>query len=130
MRGPGETPFRELVKAWGKKRTFDGVRDVWTRTEDGEYAANMDPIKIRPHFKYNSPVMDERPQPRRDLVEEFRDDYFFLFYPKVYSVETARGCRYQIGTDMLFEQIPAYLEFFGFPSTTADDLRKVAKIAY
>src|SRR6185436_11374359 len=23
-----------------------------------------------------------------------------------------RGCRYQIGTDMLFEQIPAYLEFF------------------
>ena len=42
----------------------------------------------------------------------------------------ARGCQYQIGTDMLFEQIPAYLEFFGFPSTTADDLRKVAKIAY
>jgi shikimate dehydrogenase len=42
----------------------------------------------------------------------------------------ARGCEYQIGTDMLFEQIPAYLEFFGFPSTTADDLRKVAKIAY
>ena len=27
------------------------------------------------------------------------------------------GCR--SGTDMLFEQIPAYLEFFGFPSTTA-----------
>ena len=42
----------------------------------------------------------------------------------------ARGCQYQIGTDMLFEQIPAYLEFFGFPSTTADDLRRVAKIAY
>ena len=42
----------------------------------------------------------------------------------------ARGCQYQIGTDMLFEQIPAYLEFFGFPSTTADALRKVAKIAY
>ena len=41
-----------------------------------------------------------------------------------------RGCPTQIGTDMLFEQIPAYLEFFGFPSTTADDLRKVAKIAY
>ena len=41
-----------------------------------------------------------------------------------------RGCQYQIGTDMLFEQIPAYLEFFGFPSTTADELRKVAKIAY
>jgi len=41
-----------------------------------------------------------------------------------------RGCRYQIGTDMLFEQIPAYLEFFGLPTTTAEVLRRVARIAY
>jgi len=40
-----------------------------------------------------------------------------------------KGCQIQIGTDMLFEQIPAYLEFFGFGTTTADDLRAVAKIA-
>ena len=32
----------------------------------------------------------------------------------------ARGCRFQVGTDMLFEQIPAYLEFFGFPTTTPE----------
>ena len=42
----------------------------------------------------------------------------------------ARGCRVQVGTDMLFEQIPAYLEFFGLPSTTAEELRAVATIAY
>ena len=42
----------------------------------------------------------------------------------------ARGCRFQIGTDMLFEQIPAYLEFFGFPTTTPDHLRSVARISY
>ncbi|HVL20795.1 MAG TPA: shikimate dehydrogenase [Amaricoccus sp.] len=42
----------------------------------------------------------------------------------------ARGCAYQVGTDMLFEQIPAYLEFFGFGSTTADELRSVATISY
>ncbi|MBK9444289.1 MAG: shikimate dehydrogenase [Comamonadaceae bacterium] len=42
----------------------------------------------------------------------------------------ARGCRFQIGTDMLFEMIPAYLEFFGFGSATADELRAVAKIVY
>jgi shikimate dehydrogenase len=42
----------------------------------------------------------------------------------------ARGCEFQIGTDMLFEQIPAYLEFFGLPSTTADELRSVARISY
>jgi len=40
----------------------------------------------------------------------------------------ARGCDFQVGTDMLFEQIPAYLEFFGFPTTTADELRSVARI--
>lgn len=42
----------------------------------------------------------------------------------------AKGCRVQIGADMLFEQIPAYLEFFGLPSTTAEDLRSVAQLAY
>ncbi len=41
-----------------------------------------------------------------------------------------RGCRVQIGTDMLFEQIPAYLEFFGFASTTAENLRAIAKLEY
>ena len=38
----------------------------------------------------------------------------------------ARGCRVQVGSDMLFEQIPAYLEFFGFPTTTPEHLRSVA----
>jgi shikimate dehydrogenase len=42
----------------------------------------------------------------------------------------ARGCRVQVGTDMLFEMIPAYLEFFGFPTTTADTLRSVARLEY
>ncbi len=41
-----------------------------------------------------------------------------------------RGCEIQVGTDMLFEQIPAYLEFFGFPSTTPDRPRALAKIEY
>ena len=41
-----------------------------------------------------------------------------------------RGCRFQIGTDMLFEQIPAYLEFFGFGTATSEELRAVAKVAY
>ena len=42
----------------------------------------------------------------------------------------ARGCPVQIGTDMLFEQIPAYLEFFGFPTTTPEVLRSVARLTY
>ena len=42
----------------------------------------------------------------------------------------ARGCAYKVGTDMLFEMIPAYLEFFGFRSATPDELRDVAAISY
>lgn len=47
-------------------------------------------------------------------------------------LEAARavGCPTQIGTDMLFEQIPAYLEFFDLPSTTAEELRRTARIQY
>ena len=45
-------------------------------------------------------------------------------------VAQEKGCRTQVGTDMLFEQIPAYLEFFGFGTTTPDELRTVAKIKY
>ena len=41
----------------------------------------------------------------------------------------ARGCRVQIGSDMLFEQIPAYLEFFGLPVATPDELRSIAALA-
>ena len=44
------------------------------------------------------------------------------------SAAQARGCRVQIGSDMLFEQIPAYLEFFGLPSTSAEVLRAVARL--
>jgi shikimate dehydrogenase len=36
----------------------------------------------------------------------------------------------EVGTDMLFEQIPAYLEYFGLPSTSADRLRQVARVSY
>jgi shikimate dehydrogenase len=41
-----------------------------------------------------------------------------------------RGCRFQVGTDMLFAQIPAYLEFFGYGTTTSEELRTVAKVSY
>ena len=41
-----------------------------------------------------------------------------------------RGCRFQIGADMLFEMIPAYLAFFGYGTATADELRSMAKISY
>jgi shikimate dehydrogenase len=41
-----------------------------------------------------------------------------------------KGCEVQVGTDMLFEMIPAYLEFFGFGTATPDQLRAVSQIKY
>jgi shikimate dehydrogenase len=46
------------------------------------------------------------------------------------SAARAKGCDYQIGIDMLFEQIPAYLEFLGFPTATSDELREIARVHY
>ena len=46
------------------------------------------------------------------------------------SAAQARGCPVQVGSDMLFEQIPAYLEYFGYPTTTPDVLRSVARLQY
>jgi shikimate dehydrogenase len=40
----------------------------------------------------------------------------------------ARGCEIQLGVDMLFEQIPVYLEFFGLPSASPADLRDIANL--
>ena len=42
----------------------------------------------------------------------------------------AKGCAFQLGTDMLFEMIPAYLEFFGFGTATPEELRAVATLKY
>ena len=42
----------------------------------------------------------------------------------------AKGCPVQVGTDMLFEMIPAYLEFFGFGTSTPEELRSVSTRKY
>ena len=42
----------------------------------------------------------------------------------------AKGCPFQLGTDMLFEMIPAYLEFFGLGTATPEELREVAQLRY
>lgn len=51
-------------------------------------------------------------------------------YTPLLRAAQAKGCRVQVGTDMLFEMIPAYLEFFGFGTATPDELRAVSTIRY
>jgi shikimate dehydrogenase len=42
----------------------------------------------------------------------------------------ARGCRVQVGADMLYEMIPAYLEFFGFGTSNPEELRRLSRLKY
>jgi shikimate dehydrogenase len=51
-------------------------------------------------------------------------------YTPLLRAAMEKGCKVQLGTDMLFEMIPAYLEFFGFGTATPDELREVATIKY
>jgi shikimate dehydrogenase len=51
-------------------------------------------------------------------------------YTPLLRAAQEKGCRVQVGTDMLFEMIPAYLEFFGFGTTTPETLRAVSRVTY
>ena len=51
-------------------------------------------------------------------------------YTPLLRAAKAKGCEVQVGTDMLFEMIPAYLEFFGFGNATPDELRAASRITY
>ena len=69
----------------------------------------MDPSRLSPSALVGDVVLKPRTTP-------------FL------AAARARGLACVSGLDMLFEQIPAYLEFFGFPSATAAELRETAGI--
>jgi shikimate dehydrogenase len=43
------------------------------------------------------------------------------------SAALAKGCHIQAGIDVLYEQIPAHLHFFGFPSATLTELRGIVR---
>ncbi len=49
-------------------------------------------------------------------------------YTPLLQAAKAKGCAVQVGTDMLFEMIPAYLEFFGFGTASPDELRATAQL--
>ena len=71
----------------------------------------LDPARLTPDMFVGEVVMKEE-------------------YTPLLRAARARGCAVQVGTDMLFEMIPAYLEFFGFGTATPDELRRVARIRY
>jgi shikimate dehydrogenase len=72
------------------------------------------------------PVDVERIAPTAFVGEVVMKEEFTPFL----RAAKAKGCSVQVGADMLFEMIPAYLEFFGFGDSTPEELRQVSKLKY
>lgn len=51
-------------------------------------------------------------------------------YTPLLRAARAKGCPVQVGADVLFEMIPAYLEFLGFGTAMPEELRSGAALEY
>jgi shikimate dehydrogenase len=49
-------------------------------------------------------------------------------YTPLLRAAKEKGCPVQVGKDMLFEMIPAYLEFFGYGTATPEELRAISQV--
>ncbi len=108
-------------------KTYDPKLEIVTGSADPagyDIVVNATPLGMKKDDPL--PLDVERISPSTFVGEVVMKEEITLFLAAV----RAKGCDFQIGTDMLFEQIPAYLEFLGFGSATPDELRKLARIHY
>lgn len=86
--GEGEFVFPQLIEALQAGGGLGNVPNLVWRNRDGHFTSNG---RTMPKEK----SMDALPLPRRDLVEKYRKDYFFLFDKPDSSVAASRGCPYK-----------------------------------
>ncbi len=84
--GEGELTFPHLVQTVESGGDLSKVPGIAYREGD-----SLRVTASRPTLK----DLDQVPWPRRDLVTQYRQDYFFRFWDNVYSLETTRGCPYR-----------------------------------
>jgi hopanoid C-3 methylase len=86
--GEGELVFPQLIRALETDRRLAGVPNLIWRNGEG------DSYQVNPRDLSNID-MDALPLPRRDLVKQYSEEYFFLFDKPDSSVATGRGCPYR-----------------------------------
>jgi shikimate dehydrogenase len=111
---------RRLARHYPGLRISTGSRDP----QGYDIVVNATPLGMKPDDPL--PVDVNRIAPQTFVGEVVMKQELTPFL----AAAAAKGCPVQVGTDMLFEQIPAYLEFFGFPAATPEELRKHATIEY
>jgi radical SAM superfamily enzyme YgiQ (UPF0313 family) len=85
--GEGELVFPQLIEALVAGRGLGDVPNVVWNDGEGRFTNNGRSI---PPWE-----IDTMPLPRRDLVESYRSEYFFLFNKPDSSVATGRGCPFR-----------------------------------
>jgi radical SAM superfamily enzyme YgiQ (UPF0313 family) len=85
--GEGEAVFPELIDALEQNNSLADVPNLIWQGKDGGFVRNS---RTRPAID-----MNRVPLPRRDLVADYADEYFFLFDKPDASVATGRGCPYR-----------------------------------
>lgn len=95
VHGEADYVFPRLVHELGGAGKLDQIPYLYYRDPEGEFRSTVPAAKITNLIIHNDPTMNDRPEALRELCDPYRDDYYFLYYQRPYSIETARGCRYR-----------------------------------
>ncbi|MBV8913123.1 MAG: shikimate dehydrogenase [Acetobacteraceae bacterium] len=109
----------------GRLRTHYPAIEIATGSRDPagyDLVVNATPLGMKPGDPL--PFDPERLSPSTFVGEVVMKEE----YTPLLRAAQAKGCPVQVGTDMLFEMIPSYLEFFGFGTSTAEELRSLARL--
>ncbi len=93
--GEAEEIFPTLLNELGTKGRLDRIPYLHYRDVDGEFRKTVPEIRIDNLILHDDASMNDRPEVLRELCDPYREEYDFLYHPKPYSIETARGCRYR-----------------------------------
>lgn len=84
--GDGERAVRNLVDKLDRHQALDQVAGLYVRS-NGTWHSTGDEDAVD--------SLDETPFPNRELVQAYRDNYYFWFWDSPVLVETARGCPFR-----------------------------------
>ncbi len=127
--GQAEEVFPIALKQIEKTGSVEGVPYTFWREDDGTWQTTAQPRKILNTILHNSAAMNERPEPDRTLSDPYRDEYYFLYHDKPYTLETARGCRYRCSFCSVWQFNEGGYQVEGW-QRTFDEIQKIPDGSY